>query len=69
MIQRLPRLKISCDFKKKRLAVSHRGVGNETATKNDNVAYVRFASVYRSFEDVSIFKIYLMKLNQKKIRL
>ena len=33
----------------------------------DNVAYVRFASVYRSFEDVSDFKIYSMKLNQKKI--
>lgn len=31
----------------------------------DKVAYIRFASVYRSFEDVETFESELQKLNQK----
>ena len=32
----------------------------------DEVAYVRFASVYRDFKEVSNFKTELNKLNKKK---
>ena len=32
----------------------------------DNVAYVRFASVYRSFEDVSDFQDLLNEVKSKK---
>ena len=31
----------------------------------DSVAYIRFASVYRSFEDVKMFEQELKKLNRK----
>ena len=34
----------------------------------DNVAYVRFASVYRSFEDVSDFQDLLNEVKSKKIK-
>ena len=32
----------------------------------DKVAYIRFASVYRSFEDVGAFESELKKLKKKK---
>ena len=32
----------------------------------DDVAYVRFASVYRSFQDVSEFAKEILKLDQEK---
>ena len=32
----------------------------------DKVAYIRFASVYRSFEDVETFESELQKLSQKE---
>lgn len=34
----------------------------------DKVAYIRFASVYRDFQDVSTFEIELIKINKKTSR-
>ena len=62
--------KIERDIQKKRRGQLTTQELGELVMKNlksfDKVAYIRFASVYRSFEDVGAFESELQKLKKKK---
>jgi transcriptional repressor NrdR len=46
--------------------ISSRVIGEEVMKKLDKVAYIRFASVYRSFQDLSEFQDELNRLKKSK---
>ena len=55
--------------KKKRREVTSSEIGEivmKYLSKFDKVAYIRFASIYRAFEDVSKFKSAVLSLEKKK---
>ena len=57
--------------KKKRREITSEEIGEivmKYLSKFDKVAYIRFASIYRAFEDVNKFKSAVLSLEKKKLK-